>query len=172
MPVSAPELLGNSGRMANNAVRLRLSFNPLSIAAKRPDLFDAALAEARKAVPDLRGVALKGFSREQTALVLNAVDATLMTSDREGSPLTVRESLACLTPVVSVEVGDVAQVIGGLQGCGIFARQPRSLAKGVLEALAAERHPDLRARAEETSRQQVAGRVAALYSLIAGSDPR
>ena len=140
-----------------------------SIPAKRADLFDAVLTEVRKAVPGLQEAALRGFSREQVALVLNAVDVTVMTSDREGSPLTVRESLACATPVVSVDVGDVAKVVSGLPGCGIFARQPRALARGVLDALSAERHPDLRRRAEQTSRRQVAKRLAALYATVADS---
>jgi glycosyltransferase involved in cell wall biosynthesis len=139
---------------------------------KRADLFDEVVTEARKAVPSLQGVALEGFSREESALVLNAVDVTVMTSDREGSPVTVRESLACMTPVVSVEVGDVARVVSGLPGCGIFPRQPRALARGVLDALATERHADLRRRAEQTSRQRVAERLAALYVDVAGPSRR
>ena len=138
-----------------------------SLPGKRVDLFDAAVAEVRKDVPCARGVALQGFSREQAALVLNAVDVTLMTSDREGSPVTVRESLACMTPVVSVEVGDVAAVVADLPGCGIFPRQARALAKGVLDALTAERDAELRRRAEQTSRRRVAERLAALYTDIA-----
>jgi glycosyltransferase involved in cell wall biosynthesis len=140
-----------------------------SLPAKRADLFDAVVTEVQKREPALKGVALEGFSREEAALAFNAVDVTLMTSDREGSPVTVRESLACLTPVVSVEAGDVMQVVADLPGCGIFAREPRALARGVLDALGAGRHPDLRRRAEQTSRRQVAGRVAAVYTAIADS---
>jgi teichuronic acid biosynthesis glycosyltransferase TuaC len=137
-----------------------------SLLAKRADLFDAVLAEVQKVEPDLSGVALAGFSREQVALVLNAVDVVLMTSDREGSPVTVREALACNTPVVSVAVGDLRGVLAGLPGCGIFARDPRALARGVFDALAAGRHPDLRRRAERHSRRAVAERVVALYSSL------
>ena len=104
-------------------------------------------------------------------LAFNAVDVTLMTSEREGSPLTVRESLACLTPVVSVDVGDVAQVIANLPACGVFPRAPVALAQGVLEALSAERHPSLRKRAELTSRRRVAERLAALYASTAERTP-
>jgi glycosyltransferase involved in cell wall biosynthesis len=35
-------------------------------------------------------------------------DLTLITSKRESGPLVARESIACGTPVVSVDVGDVA----------------------------------------------------------------
>jgi glycosyltransferase involved in cell wall biosynthesis len=142
---------------------------PRSASTKRVDVFDAVVTEVRKALPAARGVALEGFSRKQAALVLNAVDVTLLTSDREGSPVTVRESLACLTPVVSVEAGDVPQVVADLPGCGIFPREPRALAKGVLDALAADRHPELRRRAEQTSRRLVAKRIAALYATVAGA---
>jgi teichuronic acid biosynthesis glycosyltransferase TuaC len=139
---------------------------------KRADLFDAAVAEARGVVPDLRGVAFEGFSRQQAVLVLNAVDVMLMTSDREGSPVTVREALACLTPVVSVEAGDVPKVLAGLPGCGIFRREPDALARGLLTALHAERDPELRRRAERTSRGAVARRVAAVYdSVLAAERP-
>jgi glycosyltransferase involved in cell wall biosynthesis len=138
-----------------------------SRAAKGAKLFDAVVAEAQGHVAGLRPVSLEGFSRQEVALVFNAVDVTVMTSDREGSPLTVRESLACLTPVVSVGVGDVQQVIANLPGCGIFPRTPSALAQGVLGALSAERHPDLRRRAELTSRRRVAERLAALYASAA-----
>ena len=143
-----------------------------SARAKRADLFDEVVTEVRKTVPRVEQVSLEGLSRQQAALVLNAVDVTLMTSDREGSPLTVRESLACMTPVVSVEVGDVAAVVDGLPGCGIYPRQPHALAEGVLEAFGAERHPDLRERAGQTSRPRVAERLAALYAAVARTDSR
>lgn len=133
---------------------------------KRPDLFDATLAEARKAVADLEGVSLDGYSREQVALAFNAADVTLMTSAREGSPVAVRESLACMTPVISVTVGDVEEVLAGLSGCGVYPSEPGALAVGVLDALAAERHSNLRRRAERHSRRRVAERLAELYSSV------
>jgi glycosyltransferase involved in cell wall biosynthesis len=138
-----------------------------SAPGKRADLFDAVVNEVRQVVPHVEGVTLEGFSREEAALVLNAVDVTLMTSDREGAPVTVRESLACLTPVVSVDVGDVADVVADLPGCGVFPREPEALGAGVLDALAAERHSDLRRRAGQTSRRRVAERLAEVYAAVA-----
>ena len=38
-------------------------------------------------------------------------DATIITSTRESGPLVARESLACGTPVISVNVGDVAEYL-------------------------------------------------------------
>ena len=130
---------------------------------KRVDLFDAAVEEARRGLPELRAIALEGLSRDEAALTLAAADVTVMTSDREGSPVTVRESLACETPVVSVSVGDVPEVISDLPGCAICERDPSALARALLRAIDAGRSPDLRKRAEETSRPRVARSVIAVY---------
>ena len=63
---------------------------------------------------------------------MNAVDVTLMTSRLGGSPVAVRESLACETPVVSVAVGDVPEVLAGLSGCAVVQPRPDERARGVL----------------------------------------
>ena len=56
-----------------------------------------------------------GYSREQVPLLYNAVDCALMTSFTEGSPQFVKEAVACGCPVVSTDVGDVAEVIDGVE---------------------------------------------------------
>ena len=66
---------------------------------------------------------------------MNSVDVTVMTSDYEGSPVAMRESLACLTPVVSVSVGDVPELLAGLPGCAVVERSPRPLADAIVGAL-------------------------------------
>ena len=134
---------------------------------KRVDIFDATLREARTQVPDLRSVSLARYSRADVALVMNAVDAVLMTSDSEGSPVTVKEALACQTPVVSVRVGDVSSVIAELPGCAVVPRDPRALAAALVGALEAGRPAELRARAQEFSRPRIAERVAAVYEHVA-----
>jgi glycosyltransferase involved in cell wall biosynthesis len=135
---------------------------PRRSALKNVALFDATL-EALPAWIHPQAVALEGFSRDEAALVMNAVDVTLMTSVSEGSPVAVRESLASETPVVSVAVGDVAGVLRGLPGCAVCKREPAALAGAVLEALQAGRSGALRARAEEYSRERVAARVLDVY---------
>jgi teichuronic acid biosynthesis glycosyltransferase TuaC len=131
--------------------------------SKRADLFRAVLRQATADGSNLEPVYLEGYSRERVALVLNAVDVTLVTSDWEGSPVTVRESLACQTPVVSVPVGDLPRVLADLPGCSVLPRDPAALAYAVLEALSVGRAPELRARAELYSRQRVAERVMTIY---------
>jgi teichuronic acid biosynthesis glycosyltransferase TuaC len=133
---------------------------------KGGDLFDSAVREASLRLPGLTGMALEGYDRDGVALALNAADVTVLTSHREGSPVTVRESLACETPVVSVAVGDVPAVISGLPGCAVVVRDPGALASGIEEAVRAPRDPRLRARAEESSRGAVANQVRSLYGRV------
>jgi glycosyltransferase involved in cell wall biosynthesis len=139
---------------------------------KRADLFDAAVARAAEAVPSLRGVSLEGYTRKEVALVMNAVDVTVMTSDFEGSPVTVRESLASCTPVVSVAVGDVPAQLAGLEGCAIVDRDPDAIAQAVLSSLEAGRAPALRARAEMSSRPATARRVLEVYEGVVAKAPK
>jgi teichuronic acid biosynthesis glycosyltransferase TuaC len=131
---------------------------------KRADLFDAAVEVARVTTPHLRGVALEGFDRKGVVLALNAADVVVVASDHEGSPLTVREALACSTPVVSVDAGDVPSTIAGLSGCAVVARSPAALAEGIVRALVSERDDNLRSRAELTSRSAIAERIENLYA--------
>jgi teichuronic acid biosynthesis glycosyltransferase TuaC len=134
-------------------------------------LFDATLEEVRRKI-DVEGVALEGFSREETAVVMNAVDATLMTSEWEGSPVAPRESLASGTPVVSVRVGDVEEVLAGLDGCATVEREPRALAAAVLRALATPGRHHLRLRAERYSRPKIAARILDLYEHVVACQAR
>jgi teichuronic acid biosynthesis glycosyltransferase TuaC len=133
---------------------------------KRADLFDAAVSLARRAVPELRSASLEHLTRAEVACVMNAVDVTILTSDSEGSPVAVRESLACLTPVVAVPVGDVVDVLRGLPGCAVVPRDPQAIAGAIVAALGVGRPPELRERALQTSRSRIAAEVTAIYENV------
>lgn len=139
---------------------------------KRPDLFAETVEILRGTGQRVEPVYLQNLSRAQAAEVIAAVDLTLVTSDWEGSPVTVRESLACETPVVSVPVGDVVETLAGLPGCEIAPREPASLAAAVTRALASPRSHALRERALATSRTRTAARVAAVYREVLGASER
>jgi len=95
---------------------------------KRPWLAKAAIAQMSNAdrPPELHY--LTGISNAEVPVWLNASDALLLTSMHEGSPTVVKEALACGLPVVSVDVGDVAERIEGIEGCHLAQPQPADLA--------------------------------------------
>lgn len=72
-------------------------------------------------VCDLAGAKLLpltgGYTKEEMVWLMNAVDAAIVTSKSEGSPQFTKEVMACGTPIVSVDVGDVAEQVEGLDGC-------------------------------------------------------
>lgn len=79
---------------------------------------------------------LKSYSRPQVALLMQAVDAFLMTSVTEGSPQVIKEALACGCPIVSVDVGDVKERIERVDGCFIAKRDADDLANCLKKAIA------------------------------------
>jgi teichuronic acid biosynthesis glycosyltransferase TuaC len=131
-------------------------------------LFENVVAVVRSradAETNVRTVSLEGFVREAVATVMNAVDIVLMTSVSEGSPVAVKEALACRTPVVSVPVGDVPIVLDGLPGCSIGPREPNALAQAVMAGWNV-RDSALRKRAEMYSHDVIAHRIVELYRTV------
>lgn len=101
------------------------------------DVKNAVLAqESMRRISGMELVELKGYSRQQVKLLMNAADCMLMTSHREGSPQVIKEAMACGTPIVSVDVGDVKEVIGDIGGCYIAERNPDDIADKIRMALA------------------------------------
>src|SRR3989442_5529753 len=66
----------------------------------------------------------------------SAADAMILCSDSEGSPTAVKEALACNLPVISTEVGDVAEIVQGIAGVQICRQTSEALAEGLKKVLA------------------------------------
>lgn len=97
---------------------------------------NSTLAKAATSLlPDVCLVELRGYSREQVNLVINAANCLLMTSHREGSPVVIKEAMACGTPIVSVDVGDVKEVLAGVDGCFISTYDVKNVATHLKQAL-------------------------------------
>ena len=82
---------------------------------KRYDLAEAAAGETPL-------LALKGVEPAEVPLWVNAANAVLVPSDREGFGLAVLEALACEVPVLATPVGIAPKVLQGIDGayCGPF----------------------------------------------------
>ena len=78
-----------------------------------------------------------GYTKEEMVSLMNAVNAAIVTSKSEGSPQFTKEVMACGCPIVSVDVGDVAEQVEGLDGCYIAkTREPEELAELLKKAIA------------------------------------
>lgn len=80
---------------------------------------------------------LKDYTREQVVTLMHKCSALLLTSIREGSPQVVKEAMACGCPIVSVDVGDVAERLSGMEGGYVVpTRDPKELALNLEPAIA------------------------------------
>lgn len=89
-----------------------------------------------KAEMDVELLTASGVAHEQIPDYMNASDVMLLASLHEGSPNVVKEALACNLPVVSTDVGDVRQRIGGIDGCKILETdRPEDIAAALRDVL-------------------------------------
>ena len=117
-------------------------------------------------------IELKGYTRDQVTALMYNCDALLMTSKTEGSPQVIKEAMACGCPIVSVDVGDVAERVSGVEGCYVVAsREPKDIAEALLKAIQYNGKTNGRERIIEMglSNEQVAKRLEGIYkSVLAG----
>ncbi len=117
-------------------------------------------------------IELKGYTRDQVTALMYNCDALLMTSKTEGSPQVVKEAMACGCPIVSVDVGDVAERTSGVEGCYVVStREPKDIAEALQKALAFNSRTNGRERIIEMglSNEQVARRLEGIYkNVLAG----
>jgi teichuronic acid biosynthesis glycosyltransferase TuaC len=129
-------------------------------------LAQAALTHLRAQGIDAHLVVASGLPQSQVVLYLNACNALLLPSITEGSPNIVKESMACNVPVVSTDVGDVAQVIGRTEGCSVCASDPQALASGLARALRHAGPTSGRADIQHLERSVIARQVIAVYEQV------
>lgn len=72
---------------------------------------------------NVRFLELKGYSRLQITRLMQAADALILCSKREGSPQVIKEAILNGLPVISNDVGDVKLICSGVDNCFIVAKQ-------------------------------------------------
>jgi glycosyltransferase involved in cell wall biosynthesis len=131
---------------------------------KRLDLAEAAIGVARRAAPELRWEVLDGSTAPgMVPVLMNAADCLLVTSDYEGSPTVVQEALASNLPIVSVEVGDIAERLIGVRHTRIVARDAEKLGAALAEMVETPRRSDGRRKIGEFCADRIAGRLLEIY---------
>src|SRR5947209_16685032 len=84
--------------------------------AKNYPLALAAMERLRSRGIEAELVVAHGLPQATVVQYINASNVIMLPSIHEGSPNIVKETMACNVPVVSTNVGDVAQVIGRTRG--------------------------------------------------------
>lgn len=82
---------------------------------------------------------LKGdIDPTEIPVYLNASVAVLLCSDSEGSPMVIKEAMACGLPIVSTDVGDVKSSIDLVDNCYIIPQNPALIAEKIRSIIASQ----------------------------------
>ncbi len=110
---------------------------------------------------------LGGVSPEEVPLWINAANAVVVPSEREGFGLAVLEALACEVPVLATPVGVHREALEGLPGTLCAPFELAGWRDALAPHLAAE-DPRVggRPRAERFSAERMAQRVAAAWRAL------
>jgi len=130
---------------------------------KRLDVIRAAMDELRRLGTDAELVTAAGRPHADVPLFMNACDVLVLASDFEGSPMVIKEAMACNLPIVSVDVGDVAQVVRGTEGCALCRREPGDVADKLQRALRRGGRTDGRGAVMHLSQPEIARRILGIY---------
>ena len=108
-------------------------------------MVEQAMSLVKEQLPTAELVLLTGKPHDVVPTFMNACDALVLTSALEGSPMVVKEAMACNLPIVSVQVGDVPEVIGGTPGCVLAERDPADIAAKLVASISGPKRTDGRA---------------------------
>ena len=108
---------------------------------------------------NIRGRVVLLGRRGDIPAIMNALDVHILSSSAEAFPNVIAEAMACGTPCVSTDVGDVADIVGD-SGWIVSPRQSEALADAIEAAVAAWTSDDW-----STRRTRARERIASSFSL-------
>ncbi len=114
-PINRTEACVKIGLNPNKIYILFVSSNYLR-KQKRYDRYQSVISELKKWNNEIEELLLINTERNLVPYFFNAASLHLLTSDFEGSPNSVKEALSCEIPVVSTNVGNVADLLDGVNG--------------------------------------------------------
>jgi glycosyltransferase involved in cell wall biosynthesis len=133
---------------------------------KRYDLAKAAVERVATAGVDVELVTVFGVENCEMPWYYSAADAMLLCSNREGSPTSVKEALACNLPVVATDVGDVREILRGVAGAEICSQDVNAIARNLRAALDLSRRGSFEGRKAMSKYDQgrTVGRIINVYN--------
>lgn len=137
---------------------------------KRFELVEQAMAVLQQRCPEAELILVSGKPHSTIPLYMNACDALVLVSRSEGSPMVIKEAMACNLPIVSTDVGDVAQVIAGVEGCFLAEPDANNVADKLYEVLKNRQRTNGRTKMERLSSELIAQQIVAVYDKLLAPD--
>ena len=137
---------------------------------KNPTLAKQAIEIYNQNYPDHLAtlLELRGYSRNEVVTLMHKCSTLLLTSIREGSPQVIKEAMACGCPIVSVDVGDVAERTSGVEGCYVVSsNNPHDLAEALARSISFGRTNGREILIESgLDNAQIAARLIDIYTCV------
>jgi glycosyltransferase involved in cell wall biosynthesis len=112
-------------------------------------------------------IELKGYNRTQVTKLMQAADALILCSKREGSPQVIKESILNALPVIANDVGDVKSICSGVDNCYIVEKDTDEYVKHLkLIAHSKSRIQNRKPVIEQFDNNIIAGRIFNIYNKI------
>ena len=140
-------------------------YNPREV-RKRFDVIEAAVARARRDIPELEILHVHKVTRRRMPLYMNAADVLVLASLLEGSPNAVKEAMAVNLPVITVDVGDTAELIGPTEGCYLVPRDSEAMAARIVQVCRRGTRTNGREWIARLSKESVAKQIVDLYQTV------
>jgi glycosyltransferase involved in cell wall biosynthesis len=140
---------------------------------KRPEkrfrMLEQAVEQVRQSMPDVELVLVSGKPHDVIPVYMSACDVLGLTSAYEGSPMVIKEAMACNLPIVSVDVGDVADVIDGTDHCYLAEPTPEGVAEKLLLVLSNRQRTNGRSKIGHLDSEAIAEQLIGIYEEVSRS---
>ncbi len=135
-------------------------------AVKRYPLARAAADRLSERDPLVELLVVHREPQGRLPLYMSACDALVFPSYQEGSPNIVKQAMACNLPIVSTDVGDVADVIGSTEWCHVVDPTLEAFVERLREILVVRPRTNGRNAVHHLAGPVVAGRVLDVYEQV------
>jgi teichuronic acid biosynthesis glycosyltransferase TuaC len=131
---------------------------------KRFELVGESLKVLKQRCPEVELVLVSGQPHSVIPIYMSACDVLVLTSRSEGSPMVIKEAMACNLPIVSTDVGDVAEVIEGVEGCYLVKPSPDDVADKLFRVLQWRQRTNGRDKIKHLASGPITQRIIEVYN--------
>lgn len=135
----------------------------LNHAVKRFQLAKETIKFVKKKIPNVHLHIVSGIEYADVPINVSACDVTLLTSENEGWPNSIKESLACNIPFVSTDVSDLRQIVEKVDICRIAQPNAEDLSKNIISVLENKKKFSVREHVEHMNIDKTGKRIKKLY---------
>jgi len=117
---------------------------------------------------DIEVIELKGYTREQTMLLMNAVNLLLVTSRSESGPNVTKEALACNLPVISTKVGHpkILNLLENTEGCFVTDTNQANISNAIEKVFERNKRTESREKILIWDINKFADKTISIYNMV------